>query len=188
MSSGLLSAACDLGDMLKRESLPHFFLGGLAVLRWGEARFTADADVCVYTGFGNESPAITTLLKHFSPRIADAEAFAQSHRTLLVQHENGTALDIVLGGLPFEAQCLARASEFELLPNRFITTCDASDLVILKVFAGRGKDWLDIEGIVQRSAALLDWPHIMRELEPLLDLVSEPDRLHRLNQIRESAA
>ncbi len=62
-------------------------------------------------------------------------------------------------------------------------TCSAVDLVIHKVFAGRGLDWLDVERILQRQGKRLDFGLIFEELRPLLALKEEPEneeRLHRL--------
>jgi len=53
------------------------FIGGIAVQRWGEPRFTADADLTLLTGVGGEEKFIDPLLSHFRPRRSDARtAFA----------------------------------------------------------------------------------------------------------------
>ena len=61
------------------------FIGGLAVLRWGEPRETIDVDVTLLTGFGGEEPYIQTLLAHYAARIPNAAAFALNRRVLLVR-------------------------------------------------------------------------------------------------------
>lgn len=47
-----------------------------------------------------------------------------------------------------EERCVARAS---------LLTCSAEDLVVLKAFAGRPRDWAGVETIVARRSAQLDW-------------------------------
>ena len=42
--------------------------------------------------------------------------------------------------------------------------------MVLKVFAGREKDWLDVEGIALRQGSKLDRTLVWRELKPLLEL------------------
>ncbi|HSM51812.1 MAG TPA: hypothetical protein VLA75_10450, partial [Thermoanaerobaculia bacterium] len=46
----------------------------------------------------------------------------------------------------------------------------AEDLIVFKAFAGRERDWLDIEGIVTRLGPRLDEGLVWRELLPLLEL------------------
>jgi hypothetical protein len=55
----------------------------------------------------------------------------------------------------------------------------------LKVFAGRDKDWLDVEGIVVRQADKLDRSLVRRELEPLLEL-NDKVSLARLEKVFSS--
>jgi hypothetical protein len=181
--NGVLSAACDLADYLAAREWPHCFIGGIAVLRWGEARFTADADVTLFTGYSGEPHFVDTLLSAFRSRLPNAKAFAIENRVLLIQHENGTQLDIVLAALPFESRTVQRASNFELLPARMIRTCSAEDLVVHKVFAGRAKDWLDVEGIIIRNRSL-DWGLIELELSPLLEIRDDNESMPRLHKLR----
>jgi hypothetical protein len=50
---------------------------------------------------------------------------------------------------------------------------------VLKVFADRPQDWLDIEGIVVRQRARLNRALVIEELEPLLDLKDDTETLRR---------
>lgn len=50
----------------------------------------------------------------------------------------------------------------------------AEDLLVHKGFAGREKDWLDVEGIVLRQRSRLDIGLVEAELHPLLDLKGTP--------------
>jgi hypothetical protein len=78
----VIRAAADLQRVCESERWRFCFIGGLAVLRWGEARETVDVDLTLVTGFGGEEPFITTLLARFEPRIEDAEGFARANRVL----------------------------------------------------------------------------------------------------------
>ena len=68
------------------------FIGGLAVLRWGETRMTADVDINLYVGYGNEQSHIDALLDAFSSRISDARKFALANRVLLLSAKNRIAV------------------------------------------------------------------------------------------------
>ena len=48
----ILSAASELEGFCRAHRWQFCFIGGIAVQRWGEPRFTADADLTLLTGFG----------------------------------------------------------------------------------------------------------------------------------------
>lgn len=59
------------------------------------------------------------------------------------------------------------------------------DLIVLKAFADRPKDWMDIEGVIIRHAPVLDWPYVRAQLAPLAELKDAPDLLERLERTRD---
>ena len=128
------------------------FIGGLALQRWGEPRLTGDIDLTILTGFGHETAYINELCDTYAGRIADAAEFAQRHRVLLLQSEHGVPVDISLGALPFEERVVERASSYRFLADVRLLTCSAEDLVVLKAFADRPRDWADIEGVLTAAA------------------------------------
>lgn len=159
------------------------FIGGVALQRWGENRITRDIDLTLLTGFGGERVYIEELLSCFRGRRPDALDFALAYRVLLLQSEDGIGIDISLGGMPYEEEFVARASFFEFLPACKLRTCAAEDLVVLKAFAARPQDWVDIRGIVVRQGKLLDRQAISARLEPLVVLKEEPEILAQLEAI-----
>lgn len=99
---------------------------------------------------------------------------AIERRVLLVETSDGVPVDIALGGLPFEARVIARSTSFEVAPGVVLGTCSAEDLVVLKAFANRMQDWLDIEGVIVRQGSNLDRALVLEELGPLLELKEDP--------------
>ena len=179
----LLAAALEIQDFCRAQHWRFCFIGGLAVQRWGEPRLTQDADLTLITGFGGEAAFVDTLLAHFAGRLPDAREFALRNRVVLLRSSGGVPLDLALGAMPFEEHAVARASDFAIGPGVVISTCGAEDLIVFKAFAGRGRDWLDIEGIAVRQSGRLDEPLIWAELAPLLDLKETPDDAQRLRAI-----
>lgn len=55
---------------------------------------------------------------------------------------------------------MQRASYFAYPPGIPLRTCSAEDLIVLKAFAGRGQDWVDVERIIVRQTGKLDWAYI----------------------------
>lgn len=159
-------------------------IGGLALQRWGEPRETIDVDLTLLTGFGGEDAFIQTLLQHFEPRIEHAAEFALRHRVLLLRAKSGVGLDIALAGLPFEERAVARSSLFTFPTDVVLRTCSAEDLVVMKAFAARAKDWIDVEGVIIRQTGKLNWPYIRQQLNPLAELKEAPEILHELERRR----
>ena len=117
-------------------------------------------------------------------RITDAVDFALSKRVLLARTPSGVGLDIALGALPFEESAMERSSLFTFPPDVQLRTCSAEDLVVMKAFAARPKDWFDVEGVIVRQAAKLDWNYIRRQLQPLAELKGAPEIMDDLERRR----
>ena len=184
----LLAAALEVQAFCRAQNWRFCFIGVLAVQRWGEPRLTQDAGLTVITGFGDEAPFVDTFLAHFEGRLPDARAFALRNRVLLLlRSSGGVPLDVALGAMPFEERAVARASDFMIAPGVVILTCGAEDLVVLKAFAGRPRDWLDIEGIAIRHTGRLDERLIWAELVPLLELKESPEDARQLHAILDRA-
>jgi hypothetical protein len=135
--NGILQAAANVSDELRRIRLPYCMIGGIALQRWGEPRMTVDVDVTVIAGFGNEMQVFRKLAASFAPRITDAESFAQYNRIALLVTKSGVGVDVSLGALPFEERLVERASDWEIPGYGTIRTCSADDLIVLKAFAAR---------------------------------------------------
>jgi hypothetical protein len=177
-------AAAELQQVCESQGWRFCFIGGLAVQRWGEPRETVDVDLTLLTGFGGEEPFIQILLQHFEARIPDASRFARERRVLLLRSSKGVGLDVALAGFPFEELVVQRSSFFDYLPNISLRTCSAEDLIVLKAFAGRGQDWVDVERIIVRQTGKLDWTYIRDQLAPLAELKDAPEILDQLERRR----
>jgi len=96
----LLRTASQLQAFLSAQSWRFCFIGGVAVQRCGEPRFTEDIDLTLLTGFGKEEHFVDTLLKYLKPRRADAREFALRHRVLLGKTTQDIEVDVD-GPTPF---------------------------------------------------------------------------------------
>jgi len=180
----LFKAASELQRFLDVRGWPNAVIGGLAVVRWGETRATRDVDVALYTGFGSEEPFVDEILARFPARVAEAKSFALLNRVLLVSTPEGVDLDIALGGIPFEERLIERASTFDFGQKTLVRTCSAEDLIVLKAFANRHRDWTDVEGLISRRGDTLDWQVILDELTELVAIKDEPSILDDLLRLR----
>lgn len=183
----LFAAALEIQTFCRERGWRSCVIGGVAVQRWGEPRGTQDVDVTILTGFGSEAPYVDALLGHFEARRPDAREFALRYRVLLIRARNEVPIDVALGAMPFEERAISRATEFAIAPGINLAVCGAEDLIVFKAFAGRERDWLDIESIVLRRRGGLDVELIWREIVPLLELKQEPDAEPRLRRILGTA-
>ena len=55
---------------------------------------------------------------------------------------------------------------------------------MLKAFADRAKDWVDVEGIIIRQSGGIDWAYVRAQLAPLVELKEAPEILPKLDQRR----
>ena len=146
---------------------------------------TQDVDLTLLTGFGNEGAFVDGLLAGFEGRRPDARSFALRYRVLLLRASNGVPLDVALGAMPFEERAVERSSPFAVGGGASLLTCSAEDLVVFKAFAGRDKDWLDIDGVLVRQTGRFDEELVWRELRPLLEIKPSPETESRLRTLIE---
>lgn len=179
-------AGADLQQRFRSQGWRFCLIGGLALQRWGEPRETIDVDVTLLTGFGGEEAFVQAILAWYEPRVADPARFAIENRVLLVQAASGVGIDIALGGMPFEESAVARATPYEFAPGIPLLTASAEDLIVMKAFASRPKDWIDLEGILIRQHGRIDWGYVDSQLRPLADLKEEPEILERLARMRNA--
>lgn len=184
----ILGAAFEVQRFCRGRGWRFCFIGGIAVQRWGEPRLTQDVDLTVLAGFGSEAGVVDGMLATYRGRLPDARQFALQRRVLLLESESGIPIDVSLGAVPFEERVVERSSPWDIGADEPLATCSAEDLVVLKAFAGRGKDWLDVEGIAARQGERLDSASVLSELAPLLELKEDTHSLERLRAVLDRAA
>ena len=180
----VIQAAAELQAVCQSQDWQFCFIGGLALQRWSEPRETVDVDLSLFAGFGDEQQFSDTLLKHFEARISNAAEFARERRVLLLRSSKGVGIDVALAALPYEALVIKRASYFIYPPSIPLRTCSAEDLIVLKAFAGRGQDWVDVEKIIVRQTGKLNWTYIREQLRPLAELKDAPEIMDQLEARR----
>ncbi len=187
LTSSIFPAAFAAQRQLDEAGIRSCIIGGIALQRWGETRLTTGVDFTLAALIGTEQEVVTTLANLFRPRFPDADRQALAHRVYLALGEQGVALDFSLGSLDFELRAIDRATRFDF-GSGLVRTCSAEDLVVYKAFAGRDKDWVDLNGVILRQGPKLNWPQILEELKPLADLKEAPELVNKLIALRDRLA
>ena len=180
----LISVAAELQKFCEENNWKFCFIGGLALQFWGEQRLTKDVDLTLLTGFGDEETYIDRLILEFTPRLPDAKSFALRNRVLLLQTADKIGIDVSLGAFPYEETMVNRAAKQKYLPNVNLKICTAEDLIVLKAFADRDKDWIDIQSVLIKQQNL-DWRYITEQLAPLVELKEAPEILTKLEKLKK---
>jgi len=179
----LFLLAAELDQFLREKGWKYCFIGGLALQRWGEPRVTMDVDLTLWTGLGEEGKYIDEFLSRYGGRRGNAKTFALANRVLLLESPGKIGIDVALAGFDFENRVIARATPFEFIPGKPIVTCSAEDLVILKAFADRERDWVDIRGILVRQKGRMDWHDLQNQLTGLCELKEAPEIPEKLQRL-----
>ena len=162
-------------------------IGGVAASLLGKPRLTRDIDAVVLDA------EVESLIEigapyGFLPRIADAVDFARNTRMLLLRFtEGGIDIDLSLGALPFEYEVIDRSSMIDVGPGVSIRVASPEDIIVMKAIAGRGRDVMDIENIIQANPGL-DVDRIrrwVREFSAVLEMPEIHDALEKLLQHRQ---
>lgn len=180
----VFAAASELQRFMEERGWRFCFIGGVALQRWGEPRVTRDVDVTLLTGFGGEEPFVDALLERYAARTDNARAFALSRRVVLAKTASGVGVDVALAGLPYEEGVIERSSIEDFGGGVRLRTCSAEDLVILKCFASRPQDWVDVEGVLVRQTGRLNWMLVLSELTALCALKESPEIVEQLQRVR----
>jgi hypothetical protein len=183
----VLDAAAEVQAFLDEQGWRSCIIGGIALLAWGEPRMTQDVDITLFTDIGDEATFVKQILTRFRWRTKDEPLkFAQTYRICLILASNGTPIDISLGALDYERQAVGRAIKQRLdqSSKKSLRVAAPEDLIVLKAFADRPKDWVDIENVLLAKRRKLNWKQIIGDLQPLCDLKEDSTIVDKLLALR----
>jgi hypothetical protein len=178
----IVQAALELQRALEDFGRPFCFIGGLALQRWGQPRYTSDADATLLTDWVDDEAAVDFLLTRFRGRRTDTREFALRARVLLLKSSDDVNLDVALGALDFERRSIERSSDWKY-HDVLLRTCSAEDLIVHKAFASRDQDWVDVEFVLMTQGRKLKVAEIFDELRPLVELKEDATILPRLEAL-----
>lgn len=158
-------------------------VGGIAASILGRPRATRDIDALAVARDDQWTQLLGSSEAHgIVPRIENPLEFARRTRVLLLRHtESGIDVDIILGGLPFEAEAVSRATAHDLSGVR-VRLPQVEDLLIMKAIAHRPQDLRDIEGLLDvfPTANVESVRRWLREFAAAAELPDLPEEFEKL--------
>jgi len=186
--NSVFDAALEVQTLFQEQGWKFCIIGGLAVIRWGRMRATQDADFSLLTGFGDEDDFLSVIDGSLNAREAGELEFARAARVYRAFASNGAPVDIALAGLPFEEELIDRATQYEFRPDCALITCSASDLIVMKAFAGRDQDWADVRNVAASQWDTLDWEVIEQNLEFICEMGENFTSVPKFHSIKQDLA
>jgi hypothetical protein len=152
MVEGLL-AKISVG--LEKHNIAYMVVGGQAVLLHGEPRLTRDVDITLGAG-SDEVGEVLELVRGWGWRVLVDDPVDFVRRTMVLpclEPESGLRVDFMFSFTPYERQALQRAIPINL-NGTDVRFASVEDLIIHKIFAGRPRDFEDVQGILLKNANL----------------------------------
>lgn len=188
MLDSLHAAMADLVKWLKDCKTKSVIVGGVAASLLGRPRLTRDVDALVSVDM-DRLPLFLESGKQFGfcPRKDKCVEFAQKNRVLLLVHApSKIEVDMMLAGLPYEEELIARATQVSI-SNFKVSLPIPEDLIIMKSLAMRPRDIGDIEGLLDAHPKL-NLKHIRFWVREFAAALENPDMLIQLENLLKHAS
>ena len=183
MRSPVADLLAGLGSAFTAIDVEWFLFGAQAAIVYGVARLTGDVDVTARVPAGLPNAALIDALEQrgFRRRF-DSPALMEHGRVLPFMHQ-ATALpvDVVLSGPGLEDEFFARV-RLHQIEGIDVPVVDVSDLVVMKVLAGRPKDVEDVVTLLRVQESTLDLARVRSTLQMLQSALGQSDLLPALDQ------
>lgn len=164
---------------LEEHGFGYAIIGGLALNYWGVVRNTYDIDFKVLVP-DTDYESVRTLLRSAFPK--RARPHAPENPLIVDVTVSNVIVDFLLALPGYEEFIIERAIEWNM--NGWSTwICSAEDLIIQKVVAGRGKDWLDVEGLLIEQQGKLDSLYIEEWLVQFAEALEKPEMLSQYQNL-----
>lgn len=176
--SSLVERLMAIHDALDEAKLPHAIGGAIALgycIR--EPRGTRDVDINIFVTRARAEDVFAALPAGVTVTLANVEQVERDGQTRLLWDD--MPVDIFLNVLPFHDEVASGVRQV-VLAGRTIPVLDCSALTVFKAMYDRGKDWVDIETIVEHGSI---------DVERTAGRIAELDGRdsHRVQRLRDLA-
>ncbi len=182
-TNNITSAIKDITEFLDNLKMPYMLIGGIANSIHGEPRYTYDIDIKIkFISEKNVSDLIENLRNSFIIKIENPIDFINTTMVLPIE-SNNIKIDLIFASLPYEIEAIDNAGVCEFDGTK-IKICSAEDLIIQKCISIRQKDWMDIEGIINKNRETLNWEYVLKTTKELSDWISDNTIFERIMTLK----
>ncbi len=151
----------------------YAIIGGIALAQWGVARYTYDVDIKVVAP-NTDYTALRNVLRTAFPD--QAREHLPENPFIVAVTVDDVIVDFLLA-LPGYEELIIENGVQRDFGGWSARICSAEDLIIQKVVAGRGKDWLDVESLLIEQHGKLDEAYIQEWLSQFVEALEQPEIL-----------
>ncbi len=171
---------------LEDKKISYMFIGGQAVLLYGEPRLTKDIDLTVDRN-AEQAGDILELVKTLGWKVLVDNPMDFVRQTMVLpcmDSSSGIRLDFIFSFSPYEKQAFDRVRRVTIgkAQARFASL---EDLIIHKMVAGRARDEEDVKTLIAKNPKL-DVDHVRHWLKQFEKDLAKPC-LKRFEEIYQSA-
>ena len=170
-------------SFLEDNDYRYAIIGGIALSQWGVVRTTYDVDIKVLVP-NNDYKAIRANLRDAFPGPAREQG---PENPLIVAVTIGDVVVDFLLALPGYEELIIERTIQRNLNGWSAWICSAEDLIIQKVVAGRGKDWLDVEALLIEQQDKLDQEYIQIWLYEFVEALEKPEIMADYQRLLEQS-
>lgn len=179
----LLEVIRDVSELLDEMSIPHMFIGGIAVCMYSTPRMTKDVDAVILLDDSQWKNFLDKAqTKGIVPRKNWTLEFTRQSNVFLLTHtKSNIDIDISVGALPFEEQAIEKSITLSI-QNISFKLVSVQNLITMKAIAHRPKDLIDISHLLE-SNPTVNLSEIKITLKEFSDLLEVPEILEDFNKI-----
>ncbi len=172
--SALGDTLAALAHVLDARQLDWYVFGAQAVALRGAPRATQDVDITVAVS-QDQLPSLLVALESTGIQQRYPEQFEDllvAGAVVPLVHSSGMEIDLVVAGSGLEELALQRADWVDVEDTK-VLVAHATDLVVMKILAGRGKDLDDVRALLASSD--VDIPEATDLLHQLEEALGQSD-------------
>jgi predicted nucleotidyltransferase len=177
----------NIATVLAAQNIPYMIIGGQAVLLYGEPRLTRDIDITL--GMGIEKlPQLLEAAKQakLQPLPANPSDFVGKAWVLPCEEpQSKIRVDFIFSFTPYEQNAIGRAKNITIGKSQ-VKFAAPEDIIIHKLFAGRGRDIDDAVSILEKNEKL-DAPYIKKWLMQFEEVSPEKNLIKTFENCLEQA-
>lgn len=169
-------------EILKKEKIDYFLLGGVALTLLGQPRFTRDLDIDVFLT-KDEAFTFIKKAKKASFKIAkkEMEERIKTFGNFRMFYKD-VPVDMILASTDLEKSALARKTTVDIYGKK-ANVPSPEDFILLKIIPGRPQDLIDVESVALKYKGTLDIKYLEEWAKKIADEMENFRVWHQLKNL-----